>query len=642
MSKIDSSEDIPVNPRPGQGAVVMQDLIAARLGRRSFLGGFAAASLGGCASLQGVAGAKSGASKSSFTFPEITRGLDQTHHVPDSYRADILIRWGDPLFADSPKFDPARQTAAAQERQFGYNNDFIGIVPLPKQGNTDRALLCVNHEYTSTPLMFPNVAAGMPGSITREQCLVEMAAHGGSILEIEQKQGRWSVVVGSRFNRRITAHTTPMQFAGPAAGHPRLQTSEDPKGQMVGGMMNNCAGGITPWGTYVTAEENINGNFLGTLAAGHPETANHKRMGVPGGWYQWGRYVDRFDIGKEPNEPNRYGWIVEIDPFDPASTPKKRTALGRFKHEGCESVVAPDGRVVVYMGDDQRFEYVYKFVTKGRFNPRDMAANRDLLDDGTLYVARFGSDGFVDWLPLTFGTGPLLPENGFQSQADVVIDARRAADLLGATPMDRPEDVEPDRRTGRVWVMCTNNDRRKTDQVNAANPRAENRSGHIIEIRERDGDFTAIRSAWEILVRCGDPANPAVNASWNPATSANGWFGSPDNCAMDPQGRLWVATDGNDNTGAADGLWAMETDGPRRGTGKAFFRAPAGAEVCGPRFMPDGNSLFLSVQHPGDGVGSDTASYEQPTTRWPDFVDGAPPRPSVVVITRTDGRTIGT
>ena len=341
---------------------------------------------------------------------------------------------------------------------------------------------------------------------------------------------------------------------------------------------------------------------------------------------------------KEPNEPNRYGWMVEVDILDPASAPKKRTAMGRFKHEGAESVVAPDGRVVFYMGDDQRFEYVYKFVTARPYDQNDRTNNADLLDDGTLYVARFSDDGTVDWLPLIFGEGPLTPENGFASQGDVLIETRRAADLVGATPMDRPEDVEPDPNTGRVYVMLTNNTERTPDQVDAANPRANNATGHIIQVNEPGGDFTSTRSTWDIVVLCGDPNDPASGATWHSSTSEHGWLGSPDQCAIDPSGRVWIASDGNEKTGSNDGLWALTVDGPERGRSQAFFRAPVGAEVCGPRFSPDGRSLFLAVQHPGEG---ENASYENPTTRWPDFEDGKPPRPSVVVVRRSDGGPVG-
>ena len=639
---MDQSENTTSNPRIADGVQTLNEIIELRLSRRGFLGGLAATSglvLTGCAT-SGEAAEVSEAVSPSFSFEEISRGIDHTHHVPDGYMTDLIIRWGDPLFEDSPEFDPMQQSEAAQLKQFGYNNDYLGFVPLPEtEVGVQRGLLCVNHEYVSSKLMQPGVAEGFPKSMTRERCLIEMAAHGGSVVEIEHTEAGWRPVVSSRYNRRLTAHRTPMELTGPAAGSDRLKTIEDPSGLMVQGTMNNCAGGITPWGTWLMAEENFNGNFLGSLPKDHPEAVNHKRYAVPSGWYQWGRHFERYDVAKAPNEPNRFGWIVEVDPMDPTSTPKKRTALGRFKHEGAESVVAPNGQVVIYMGDDQRFDYVYKFVTAGRFDAANAAANRDLLDSGTLYVARFEADGTVNWLALTHGVGPLTAENGFNSQADVVIEARRAADLLEATPMDRPEDVEPDPATGKVWLMLTNNSRRKSDQVNAANPRAENRFGHIIEITEPEGDFTATQSRWEFLVKCGDPAVAEIGAVWNPLTSDQGWFGSPDNCAIDPDGRLWISTDGNKGTGAADGVWAMETEGERRGTGRAFFRAPEGAEVCGPRFTEDGRTLFVAVQHPGDGNG---ASFETPTTTWPDFIEGRPPRPSVLAIRRLDQAKIGT
>ncbi|MGF1463705.1 MAG: PhoX family phosphatase [Maricaulaceae bacterium] len=634
---MDSSENSPSNPRIAHGVETLSDLIETRLTRRGFVLAAGASTLALGAPLPAFSddgAAQPNAAGSRFGFEEITRGIDGDVHVPAGYQADILIRWGDPVFPDAPAFDPYAQTAAAQRRQFGYNNDFIGFRPFSPDGGS--GLLCVNHEYTSTRLMFPGLAGR---DLTQTECEVEMAAHGGTILEITQEDdGSWRPVLGSRYNRRITGGSTPMALTGPAAGSDRLKTTADLTGRRVMGTLNNCAGGITPWGTYLMAEENFNGNFLGELAQDHLEAANHQRYGVPGGCYQWGRNFDRFDVAKEPNEPNRFGWVVEVDVLDPDSTPKKRTALGRFKHEGAESVVAPDGRVVFYMGDDQRFDYVYKFVTAGVFDPDNPDANRDLLDDGTLYVGRFDAEGGLDWLALSYGEGPLTPENGFASQADVLIETRRAADLLGATPMDRPEDVEPDPRTGRVYLMLTNNTRRQDDQTDAANPRANNAFGHIIEITEPDGDFTATRSRWEILVRCGDPADPSVDADWHGDTSAQGWFSAPDNCAIDPAGRLWVATDGNKTSGANDGLWALETDGAERGLSRAFFRAPEGAEVCGPRFTADGETLFLAVQHPGDGA---DATFENPTTRWPDFQDGVPPRPSVITIRRTAGGVIG-
>lgn len=623
-------DDIPSNPCANSERRVIGDLIEARLSRRTFLGGVLSVA-GAFATGQGFAAEKSA---SRFTFQEIARGSDSQHHLPEGYVADVLLKWGDHLFdATSEAFDPYQQSEAEQLQRFGFNNDYIGFLPLDE----NRGLLCVNHEYPSTHLMFPGIAKGFPQSIKAEHVMVEMAALGGSVVELRREGGQWKPVIGSRYNRRITPHKTPMKISGPAAGHERLKTSSDPSGTLASGTMNNCAGGMTPWGTWLMAEENFNLHFLGKVPSDHPEAASHERYGLSSTLFAWGLFVDRFNVEKEPREPNRYGWIVEVDPKDPTSIPRKRTALGRFKHEGGETVIASDGRIVVYMGDDQRFDYVYKFVSKNVY--REDAPDPDLLDKGTLYVARFGEDGYVDWLPLEFGQGPLVSANGFESQGDVLIETRRAADLLGATPMDRPEDVQPHQESGRVWVMLTNNNKRTDEQVDAANPRANNTTGHIIEIFEPGGDFAATRSRWEILVKCGDPSNPSVQASWNRATSANGWFGSPDNGAIDPMGRLWVATDGNEKTGAADGLWAMETEGDARGTGRAFFRAPVGAEVCGPQFTPDGKSLFLAVQHPGDGDG---ATFENPSCRWPDNNEQMPPRPSVVAVRRLNGDLIGT
>ena len=398
------------------------------------------------------------------------------------------------------------------------------------------------------------------------------------------------------------------------------------------------------------AEENFHGYFWGELADDHPEARNYKRYGVPGNWYAWGRYHERFDIAKEPNEANRFGWVVEVDPFDPASTPVKRTSMGRFKHEGAQTIVNRDGRVVVYQGDDQRFDYLYKFVSAGRYNPNNRAANRDLLDSGTLFVARFNADGTLTWMPLVFGSGPLIPANGFNSQADVLIETRRAADLLEATPMDRPEDVEPNPVTNAVYVMLTNNTRRKEGDENTANPRANNTFGHIAELIPPGGDHGALSYTWDILVLCGDPSKPEVGAEWGPNTSANGWFGAPDNCAVDGKGRLWVTTDQGTNwskTGTADGVWALETHGEGRGSGHMFYRVPVGAEMCGPMFTPDDQSLFVAVQHVAVDGAKDwppfgrNSSFEDPATRWPDFRDDMPPRPSVVAITRDGGGPIG-
>jgi secreted PhoX family phosphatase len=649
----EESENVGRNPSQNP---TLGDVIATRFDRRDVLrGALGVAAIAATVSPLAIASADRARAQngSRFVFKEVAAGVDEKHYVAEGYDADVLMRWGDPVLPGAPAFDPRAQSAAAQKLQFGYNSDYLGYIPMPGAANpSHHGLLVVNHEYSNEELMFPglgrqdlrNVAFA---KMTQDLVAIEMAAHGGAVIEVRRENGKWQVVPGSKFARRIDADT-PMQITGPAAGHDRVKTTADPSGRRVLGMINNCAGGVTPWGTWLTCEENFHGYFWGRMADDHPEARNYKRYGVPGNWYAWGKWHDRFDVTKEPNEANRFGWIVEIDPFDPASTPKKRTALGRMKHEGAAGLINKDGRYVIYTGDDERFDYVYKFVTAGRVDTQNRGANMNLLDEGTLFVARYNADGTGDWLPLIHGRGPLTELNGFRSQADVLIETRRSADLLGATKMDRPEDVEANPSTNKVYVILTNNNRRKADQVDAANPRADNRFGHIIEMTVPDGDHAATRFSWEILVKCGDPAIAAVGATFSSATTRHGWFGMPDNLAIDGQGRLWIATDGNSGskTGRSDGVWALETAGEGRATGKLFFRCPAGAELCGPYFTPDDETLFVAVQHPGEADDDDPnaapATFENPATRWPDFKPDMPPRPSVVAITKKGGGKIAT
>jgi secreted PhoX family phosphatase len=684
-----SPEEMGEEPSNSTSNPTMGEIISRRYSRRGVLKGVLAVTaistaLSPLAPLHGRSAQAQSARR--FNFKEVTAGVDEKHHVAEGYNAEVLLRWGDPLFADSSEFDPRAQTAEKQARQFGYNNDFIGLASLPGSSDTsERALLLVNHEYTVEELMFPDMAVQDEedfAKMTSELVGVEMMAHGGSVVEIRKVEGRWRVVKDSPFNRRITAETE-MEITGPAAGHDLLKTKADPSGKRVLGMLNNCAGGVTPWGTWLSAEENFNGYFgitvpedgLPTVAASYATSEEQKkaeeeraaaikarrkeimaglgdaavmdRYGVPGNWYAWNRWHERFELTKEPNEANRFGWVVEIDPLDPRSTPKKRTALGRLKHEGAENIVNKDGRVVVYMGDDERFDYVYKFVTTGTYDPANRDANMNLLDEGTLYVARYDDTGKGMWLPLVQGQGPLTAENGFASQADVLIKTRLAADLLGATKMDRPEDISPG-RDGSIFVILTNNNKRKPEDVNAANPRPDNVFGHIIRMRAVDSDHGAKDFTWDILVRCGHPSMGEVGATFSTETTRDGWFGMPDNCVIDAENRLWIATDGNnaEKTGRADGLWAITTEGDGPATSVHFFRCPAGAELCGPFFTPDTQSLFVAIQHPGEG-GEDwpkfgrKSTFDDPATRWPDFKDGMPPRPAVVVITKNGGGKIG-
>tara|TARA_R110002049_G_scaffold300752_1_gene491899 strand:+ start:64653 stop:66683 length:2031 start_codon:yes stop_codon:yes gene_type:complete len=628
---IEDQDDIPSNPTSNPRVA---DLINARLSRRGFFKGLMATSAvaGAYMATNGVVRAQDA---STLTFKSIPQKITKTHAVADGYDANILIRYGDKVVADAPAFVPGAVDAVSQNKQFGYNNDFIAFMPLPVgSDSSDHGLLCVNHEYTNAELMWPGLKDSM--GVSQEQALHEIAAHGHSVVEVKKTGGTWQVIDGSKYARRISALDTEMVITGAVAGHDRLKTSSDPTGTRVIGTLNNCAGGKTPWGTILIAEENFNGYFGGDISKTNEER-NYKRLGIStDSWYSWVKYFDRFNVEKEPNEPNKFGWMVEIDPYDPTSTPKKRSALGRFKHEGATVILNKDNSVVAYSGDDQRFDYLYKFVASKKFNPNDRAANMDILEDGTLYVAKFNEDGNVNWMPLVHGDGPLTAQNDFNSQADVLIETRRAADLLGATQMDRPEDVEPNPVNGKVYVMLTNNSKRK--EANIVNPRVENIHGHVLELTPpggmgKDADHTADTFTWDIFLLGGNPANSEDKSSYHPG--AESWVSCPDNMAVDHKGRLWISTDGAPKSDIPDGMHATDVSGAGRALTKFFFACPEGAEMCGPEFTPDGTTLFVAVQHPADG-----STFDAPSTRWPDFADGMPPRPSVVAITKQDGGEI--
>ena len=629
MDYFEEKDGEPVNPST-------EPTIGELISRRAMLKGMAAS---GALGLFGCAAAGTqGAGSTAPTFTEVPRSTGDRIQVPPGYTAQVLLRQGDPIKPGAPEYDPRTQTGADQERQFGTDADFISFMPLPYGSKSStRGLLGVNHENHRAALCFP----GNPKQLSREQVEVQMAAVGFSIVEIAKEGSLWRVVKDSRYNRRISANT-PTAIGGPAAGHDRMKTSADPFATRAVGTFNNCAGGTTPWGTMLTAEENIQNFFSGDATKG-PEAGARRRFNLTGkGRYaDWGRYFDRFNLDKEPNEPNRHGWIVEIDPYEPERRPVKRTALGRCAHECATHAISHDNRIAIYSGDDARMEFVYKFVTERPYDPKNREANMDLLDRGTLYVARFEANGKMRWLPLVHGQGPLTAANGFNSQADVVIEVRRAGTLLGATPMDRPEDVEPHPQTGNIYVVMTFNERRTAAQVDVANPRAENKWGHIIEIVpprvNGTPDHAATECDWGFFIVAGDPSKPEQNARYPNAPSANGWVAAPDNLAFDPKGRIWISTDGQeDAAGFNDSLYAATTSGPGRGATRCFFTAPDGAEVCGPEFTPDGKTLFLAVQHPGEG-----STFDKPSTRWPDFRPDMGPRGSVLAITKNDGGEIG-
>ncbi|MEU4442816.1 PhoX family phosphatase [Actinosynnema sp. NPDC050801] len=591
-----------------------------------------------------------------------TRGIDFTPVtpnqldrvvVPDGYEQAVVIRWGDPLFPDAPAFDFEHQTAAAQARQFGYNCDFAALLPRDPLGLVN--LLVTNHEYSSEQFMFHRYD---PDNPTEEQVRIAWAAHGLSVVQVRRKPstGRF-VPEFSRHNRRITLHT-PFRLTGPAAGSAYLKTSADPTGTRVLGTLNNCAGGVTPWGTILSGEENFNQYFANADQVPDAEARTRlARYRITGGASErkWERFDRRFDLAREPNEPNRFGWVVELDPDDPGSTPVKHTALGRFKHECANVRLAPDGRVVAYSGDDERFEYIYKFVSTGRVRKGDSKAarrhNMTLLDDGTLYVGRFtgdsppaeidGSgklpsdgrfDGGGEWIPLAAGDRSFVP--GMTAE-EVYVFTRLAADRVAATKMDRPEDIEAHPHTGRIYCALSNNVERGQEGKEGAtepNPRVANKHGQVLELTERHGDPRSLTFGWNLMLVCGDPNSPDTYFAGFPKDRVSP-ISSPDNVAFDRHGNLWISTDsGGALGGLNDGLYAVATEGPERGRVKLFLTVPRGGETCGP--VIGERVITVCVQHPGE---VDGASADAPASHWPDG-GTSQPRPSVVAVWKPGGR----
>ncbi|MFG2651754.1 PhoX family protein [Streptomyces sp. NPDC048436] len=580
--------------------------------------------------------------------------------IPDGYAQNVVIRWGEPILRGAPAFDADKQTAKAQAGQFGYNNDFLSLLPLHRERG--RQVLVANHEYTDEILMFRGYDAANP---TREQVEIAWAAHGLSVVVVEEERGsgKLTAVTRHQLNRRLTV-TSEFRLTGPAAGSAFVRTKADPPGTTVLGTLNNCSGGTTPWGTTLHGEENFNQYFANAEKVTDPAAAARlKRYGVIGAASErkWERFDDRFDLAKEPNEANRFGWVVELDPYDPESTPRKRTALGRFKHEAAQPRLTHDGRPVVYMGDDEKFDYFYKFVSSKRVaKGKSRAAhahNLTLLDEGTLYVAKLTGDspaGDIDgtgklpadgefdgsgvWIPLaTAGPkGHAVSHVDGMSAEEVYVFTRQAGDKVGATKMDRPEDIEPSPHTGKVYVALTNNsDRGKAGKAGAdeANPRNLNKHGQVLELTERRSRAESTTFAWSLFLVAGDPEDPATYFAGFPKDKVSP-ISCPDNVAFDPHGNLWISTDGN-QLGSHDGLFGVATKGERRGELKQFLTMPNGAETCGP--LVQDRRVLVSVQHPGE---VDGASVEKPASAWPDG-PGKIVRPSVVSVWRKDGSDIG-
>lgn len=690
---------------------VVARVLSARTDRRSLLRGAAASAP--LALLPGsmLSSPTEAAPGPTLGFAPISGSTDDAVIVPAGYNDYVILRSGDSLSADLEDLssDDIRAGAllrpgAADElaHRFGDGCDAVHFFPLPAAGKRSggkgnvSGIMCVNHEFVAAALLFPGFTRKTPSEFALqnpEYTAASQALHGVSCVEIALEDGTWRVVKGSPLNRRITA-ASEIGLSGPAAGHDLLKTEADPEGRLVKGTLNNCAAGKTPWGTYLTTEENTD-QYFGGYNAFHRDSQDlkllefHRRLSpgaLTGGgpsFHGWEADDARFDVTRHPKEPFRFGWIVEIDPYDPEARPTKRTALGRFKHECAETTLAANGQVVVYSGDDSLFEYVYKFVSKGRVDLDNRQSNLDLLDDGSLYAARFNADGTGDWLLLDYDKSEALrnerldvyDEAGtragetniplFESQAEVLINARAAADILGATPMDRPEDIAVHPGDKSVFISFTNNTERSFDSgllmrdgrtlqqgPDGANPRGPNAWGHILKLEEDGGDQTGRSFAWDIFLLCGDPEADKgafltvtedlddvplrTNATYfggekDPTLVSP--IGSPDNLNFDGDGNLWIVTDGRQPLGNNDGTFVVPTGGAERGRLRQFMSAPKGAEVCGCEFTRDYRTLFLSIQHPGWGGSVDGGSASD----WPDR-GGRVPRSSLIGIRAAKGK----
>ncbi len=600
--------------------------------RRSFMGG--AIAFGASAFVMGTTAltptrtrAAAHAAAGRLGFDAVPANTLDTITVPDGFSWHIVARWGDPMFPGAAGFDQAsRGTGATQERAFGDNND--GMAMFAHKG---RNILAVNNEYTNRAIIFGNRASRRPEN--DDDVRKGKAAHGVSVIEVRETDGYWRIVQDSPFNRRITADT-PMEITGPARGHDLLKTAADPTGTLSLGTWNNCGNGRTPWGTYLACEENFNGYFSSS-DPDHVPSAELRRYGVSttDRGYAWATTDERFDISKHPNEANRAGYVVEIDPTDPTSMPKKRTALGRFKHENAEVVVAVNGQVVVYLGDDERGEFLYRFVSAGKYTLG--GDNSELLEDGKLYVAKFTDDMRGEWVELTPAT------TGMASDAEIRIHTRQAASAVGATTMDRPEWVAVNPHRVEAYCCLTNNKNRgikpnaggDATPVGGPNPRRANLYGQVVRWVPDNGDHTANSFGWDLFVTAGNPVVHGDARAGSANVTADNMFNSPDGLGFDSKGLMWIQTDGNysdDGDFAGQGNNQMLVADPVSGEIRRFLVGPKQCEITGLTFSPDRRTVFIGVQHPG----------EKGDSHFPDGGQSVP-RSAVVAIRRDDGKPIG-
>ncbi len=609
------------DPRPAQNQ--FDQVVDRAVSRRGFLGGALAFGSGAAVFGTGLMSSTTAAraiGASRFGFQPVDIATDFEIHVPAGFQSNVLVRWGDALWSDAEGAYSAETGVSADmsDRVFGENTDGMELFEVD-----GKQLIAVNSEYVNAKINLPAASEGTPQNADEVKLLKNL--QGVTVMEVADNGNGFKVVVDSAYNRRIT-HETEMAIAGPLAGHALVQTKADPKGMTVKGTMNNCGSGRTLWDTYLTCEENFNGYF-GTTGA-EPEGAGYKRYGIGGqSRYAYEKFDARYDLSQEPNEPHRHGFITEIDPSDPSSTPVKRTALGRFKHENAEMVHAKDGRIVVYMGDDERGEYLYRYVSNGVYTQG--GPTEGLLDDGVLYVAKFNDDQSGEWLALT-------PETTGMDAAEILCFTRMAASAAGGTTMDRPEWVASNPLKVEAYCALTNNKNRGVKpnaggddtSVNAVNPRETNNYGQIVRWTPVDENHAADIFAWDLYVMAGNPKLYGNEYGGSENVNAGNLFNSPDGMQFSSDGLLWIQTDGNyKNEGDFEGMGnnQMLVGDPETGEIIRFMTVPYGAEVTGLCWSADKKVAFVGVQHPGGS--------------WPD--GAGKPRSSVVSVWREDGKAFG-
>lgn len=603
------------------------DVVERAISRRGFLGG--AVAFGSGAAVMGTSMLKGTTAMASqtdrFAFAQLPMQTDGTVHVPEGYSWDVLVRWGDPLFSDAPAFDAAKGVpVAGSDRVFGENTDGMELYHID-----GHEVIAVNSEYANRKINLPHAEDGVPTSADDVTLLQNL--QGVTVFELAQGDDGWSVVVDSPFNRRIT-HNSPMSIDGPAAGHDLLKTAADPSGTMSLGTMNNCGAGRTPWGTYLTCEENFNGYFgaTGDMPTDEVTAAGYTRYGVgPDGWgYDYHKWDARFDVSQNPNEPHRVGYIVEIDPSDASSTPVKHTALGRFKHENAAYALAPDGRLIIYMGDDERGEFMYKWLSRDLYVPGGDTST--LLSEGQLHAAKFNDDMSGEWVALT-------PAATGMTEAEISIFTRTAASAVGATTMDRPEWVAVNPRAVEAYCCLTNNKNRGVKpnaggddtSANGPNPRDANNFGQIVRWRPAGDNHASNTFDWDLYVMAGNPTNQEGLYAGSSNVNAGNMFNSPDGMQFDSTGIVWIQTDGKDNNeGEFEGMGnnQMLAGDPVTGEIRRFLTGPTGAEVTGLTWSTDRRTMFVGIQHPG--------------SPFPDG-ESSLPRSAIVTVRRDDNKLVG-